>query len=153
VKENKFESWIRDQCRFAGRVLYHGLTNGPIKQPIRTPFFVAHDEELAKEYGENVVKVVDTSKNPLILDTPDKCVRAWNESGASSAEGSFHPDRTSRVCDWAKSLGHDSVVIPQSAFDGELGYKEVSGRWGEPQTIFLDPGAFRIESANEETMK
>lgn len=145
MSERKFESWVRGQCKFSGRVFYHGLTNGPIEGQVRTPFFAAHDKKLAVDYGgENVVKIIDMSVNPLVLDTPEKCVKAW-ESGSASG-GVFHPDQTSRFCSWAKGLGFDSIVIPQSAFEGELGYKEVAGRWGEPQTIFLDPSAFRIEA-------
>lgn len=133
--------------RLSASELYHGITKGPIKGSPKVPFFVAHDKSLAESYGASsgkVVKVLNTATNPLVLDTPEKAIRAWHESGIGPSQERFHPNLTGRFCAWAKALGHDAVVIPQSAFEGELGYKQVAGRWGEPQTIFLDPSAFRL---------
>jgi len=133
------------------QVLYHGITKGPIKGRPKVPFFVAHDVGLAESYGSasgKVVKVLNKATNPLVLDTPEKAIKAWNESGIGASQERFHPNLTGRFCAWAKTLGHDAVVIPQSAFDGELGYEQVAGRWGEPQTIFLDQNAFSLVDKN-----
>ena len=125
-------------------VLYHGETKGEIKGQLVTPFFAAHDKGVATTYSENgaVVRAIrDVSRKPLVLDTPEKFVEAWEASGADKAEGPFHPNKTSALAAWARAQGHDAIVVPQSAFEGELGYEVVGGTLGEAQTIILDPAA------------
>ena len=81
---------------------------------------------------------------PLLLDTPEKFVAAWEASGADNVRGNFHPDQTGAFAQWARNQGYDSIVIPDTAFFGDLGYTEVSSRIGEPQTIVLYPPLCRI---------
>ena len=86
---------------------------------------------------------------PLLLDTPEKFAAAWEASGANNVKGNFHPDQTSVFAIWARSEGYDHIVIPTSAFCDELGYREVAGRVGEPQTIVLYPHLARITSPED----
>jgi hypothetical protein len=37
-----------------------------------------------------------------------------------------------------------AIVVPQSAFEGDLGYDLVAGTLGEPQTLILARDAMRI---------
>lgn len=133
------------------RIGYHGGTAAEINSGI---FFIAHDRSLAEEYasdtaGGRVVKVEDRSVNPLVLDTPEKFIDAWRKSGADKVEGNFHPNQTRVFGDWARHSGYDAIVIPESAFEGELGYEEVGGTVGEPQTIILDPKVANIVSGRQ----
>ncbi|GEM_PF-2765979 len=136
------------------KIRYHGITGGKIIGDVRVPFYLCHDRGLAEAYAENggVLIFEDLSERPLILDTPEKFVGAWQSSGADDVEGPFHPNRTRVFADWARSRGYDSIVVPDSAFEGELGYVEVAGRVGEPQTIVLVAEAVRLvlEETQEE---
>lgn len=121
---------------------YHGETRGSIEGEFNKPtMFVGLDRDLAYEYAEGgrVHDIEFDANNPLVLDTPEKVELAWDESKALDKPGRFHPDKTEAFAEWARSHGHDAVVIPQSAFEGDLGYEISTGTWGEPQALLLRP--------------
>lgn len=134
------------------RVVWHGLTDG---MPLdgfgigRREVFLAHDIELARVYAADgpdgiIIQVEDLSRNPLSLAMGEAFRDAWLASGAGDVAGSFHPDATGAFSEWARAMGHDAIVIPSSAFEGEIGFDWVSGTVGEPQTIVLDPTRIRV---------
>lgn len=131
---------IPDQMRLG----YHGETRGKIEGGvfIGSEVCLSHSRELAEDYSEGegeVYLVKYTGKNPLILDTPEAFSEAWEASGAGRVKGNFHPDQTGQFAAWARDNCYDAVVIPEAAFEGELGYEMVAGTVGEPQTMVLYP--------------
>ena len=52
--------------------------------------------EVFAEEGGKVFLVEQSGVKPMLLDTPEKFVAAWEASGADSVEGDFHPDQTRR---------------------------------------------------------
>jgi hypothetical protein len=139
------DSQIPDQMRSG----YHGETKGRIDGGlfVGTEVYLSHSRDLAENYSEGEGKVYlvkYTGKNPLILDTSDAFSEAWKASGAGQVKGKFHPDQTREFAGWARRNGYDAIIIPESAFEGELGYEMVGGTVGEPQTIVLYPELTRI---------
>ena len=134
-------------------IKFHGLTNGPIIGNIRTPFYLAHTLDLAEDYADlsydstdspTLVAVVDHSTIPLTINTPEEFIKVWTLSKAETIKGPLHPNQMDHFAKFVHSLGYDSIVINSPAFDGEIGYREVAGRIGEPQTIILDSKNIRI---------
>ncbi len=94
-------------------------------------------EEYARDHGGRAHSVSYQPRNALVLDTPKKVQNAWDRSGALKVEGPFHPNTTGAFSTWAREQGHDAVVIPPSAFEGDDGWEISGGTWGEPQAIIL----------------
>lgn len=103
------------------KIKYHAKMQGRIVGDIRLPFFLSHDRELAEMYAaeDAVPAFQDLSKRPLTLDTPEKFVEAWQASGADNVNGDFHPNQMHAFAEWVRPQGHDAVVIPTSAFEGD----------------------------------
>jgi hypothetical protein len=131
---------------------YHGESKPEkVAQPVKTPFFVAFDRELAETCrctDGRILLIEYYPKNPLMLDTPGKFVEVWEDSGARAfgkwdalrapPPGWFHPRTTRYFSEWAKQKKYDSVIIPSPAFDGEIGFRQVGGVFGDPQALILD---------------
>lgn len=137
------------------RKVFHGVTQNEIEASTfgqgKDMVFLAHDWSLAETYADEsglVFDVEDLSVNPLILATPEEFRDAWIGSGAHKNGGKFHPDCTGKLAEWARAKGHDAIVIPSSAFEGELGYEWAAGTVGEPQTIVLDASKVRVTGQN-----
>lgn len=97
----------------------------------------ALDKDVAEAYrddGGTVKKHRVALKNPMVLDTPGKVKEAWEKSGANVHKRAY-PDKHEHLYDWAKAKGHDGLVVPHSAFEGEDGYREAGGTFGEPQAV------------------
>lgn len=128
---------------------YHGVTRAPIPATgfAGPEVFLALAPDLADAYADTsgvVLACEVTAPRTLVLDTCEAFLTAWRASGADSAPGPFHPAKTHAFADWARAQGHDAVLVPDSAFEGDDGYYEVGGRLGDPQLIVLDPACVRV---------
>jgi len=135
---------------------WHGLSKSAVFEgTFRTEFVcLARDRDLAMFYAdddeERLLAVTVRAANPLVLDTPEAFRDAWLESGAQDATGGFWheggPHRT--FLRWAAARGHDVVDVPESAFEGDVGYEWAVGTVGDPQVAVLDKAAIvRVEKA------
>lgn len=141
---------------------FHGVSKDEIVGDFHHPELYIGPPHVAGAYGEEsgvVLPVEFKAKNALVLDTADKAIEAWEASGADKTGGShFHGDGEGvgdHFARWAREQGYDAVEItPYAFYEDERGdpvrdiewtdevqrkWDEVAGRWGEPQTIILDP--------------
>lgn len=109
------------------------------------PVYMSYDESSHNENkGDRVLTRVHASiKNPMILDSPQKVKSAWERSGALSVPGMFYPHKQGALNAWAKSIGHDGIVVHPSAFEGDEGWHESSSTWGEPQVVAFSKSQVR----------
>lgn len=117
---------------------------GPVED--RRYIYFAIERDLAEAYGEDLVQEgfdadIGTYRvqlrHPLVLDTPERVYAAWQQSGALGIRPGY-PDQMHAFNDWARSLGYDGIVVPKSAFKGELGHQWAGGTFGEPQIVAFD---------------
>lgn len=117
--------------------------------------FFAYDRSLAEDYASDTggeVRAYSLNiQNPLVLDTPGKVAAAWRDAGATDGQFNGGADsRQAKLRKWAEAQGYDSIVVPESAFDGEDGYREAGGTFGEPQIITFRADQARIAESTED---
>lgn len=146
----EFKSWFKGSKAVdkSGEPIefYHGFS-GQVPSTLTGNIFLAYDKKLAESFAEGPAQLTIPmhlkTNNPLVLDTPSKVKKAWDDSKAFNDNIPFHSrdkkSSTSVISSWAMSNGYDSIMVPPSAFKGEAGHAESSSTWGEPQVISFNP--------------
>lgn len=156
----EFRRWFGDSkvVDEQGRplVVYRALI-GEVRDGFDGGSFFAYDRGVAEAYADdgdhNVGEFYLSLQNPLALSTPEAVARAWDESGGRDAPR-FHGGEDSaqkRLRDWAEAQGYDGIMVTPEAFEGEDGYREAGGTFGEPQIIAFRPEQIKSATGNRGT--
>lgn len=136
-------------------VMYHGITGQEVDS-LSGPVYLAYEHALAEAYAEEgcgkILSLYVRMLNPLVLDTPAKVREAWQASRALDGNRPFHGTEDSSQAllnAWAIALGHDGILVPASAFEGEEGYEISGGTFGEPQAVVFRPEQLKSATDND----
>lgn len=105
----------------------------------------AFDRDTAEAYAADDPGYVVNSyrltiRKPLILSTPESVRDFWAKwDMALPRHHHTFPEHQLQIAAELGKAGYDALVVPHSAFEGELGYKWAAGTFGEPQVLVFHP--------------